>query len=54
MQGFYLTLQDQTQITLPQILWHVIFVKSTENFAIFFPLPSWTQLLEGRLALMQG
>ena len=31
-----------------------IFVKSTQKFAVFFPLPSWTQLFEGGLVLTQG
>ena len=31
-----------------------IFKKSTQKFAVFFPLPSWTQLFEGQLVLTQG
>ena len=31
-----------------------IFVQSTQKFAIFFPLPAWTQLFEGGLVLTQG
>ena len=55
MQVFYLPLQDQTQVPLPQILWHhAIFVESIQKFAVFFPLPSWTQLFEGGLVLTQG